>query len=73
MFVTECLANSEFEVLEEKLSPEALEKARTIALSESNDKCLIFEGTSKQIFFAAQNRFFTPWVFSANNNCKTVK
>ncbi|XP_034245240.1 uncharacterized protein LOC117647554 [Thrips palmi] len=65
MFVSECVAKNEFEVLKEKLSPEALEKARSIATSESETDNLIFKGTSKHLFFQSETRFFTPWVFTA--------
>lgn len=73
-FVTECIAKKEFEVLEEKLSAEALEKARSIAQAESNDgddNYIIFKGTSQHLFFQSETRFFTPWLYTAEKHCKS--
>lgn len=70
-FVTECLSKNEFEVLEEKLSPEALEKARAIALAQSSkSEDLVFEGVST--FFQSESRVFFPWVYTANNKSKRI-
>ncbi|KAK3922901.1 tRNA (guanine-N(1)-)-methyltransferase [Frankliniella fusca] len=69
-FVTNCLAEGDFDTLEEKFIPEALTKAQSLValMNPDKKKDLVFPGSSKSIFFASELAHFSPWNFGTENS-----
>lgn len=73
-FITECLSEGNFDVLEEKLTPEALEKARSVVplMSPEKKKYLIFSGSSSSFWFSSDLQICVPWKFDTDGNSVTL-